>query len=723
MNLNHNPSHHRQNSEPLTASNTLDWALHYASHGYRVIPIKPNQKRPPISAWQDAATTNTGTITNWYTGIYQDHGIGIVTGHNDHGWRFIVIDIDGQIGKQSLDLLQQKHQPLPATTQAHTGGGGYHLIYRLADHHPMPSNGAGRYLGQNIDIRGHNAQILVAPTRHPNGNLYQWTPDHGIGETEPATAPDWLIELLNPPQEQHTAETTRIYDNDDQRAGTRFNRDTNWDDLLLADGWQPHHQDTDGTQYWTRPAKAIRDGVSATVNHAGNDLLQVFTTAIANLPAGSYDRFGYWVATRHRGDFTAAARELATKDRLQQEDDLRAWLHQIANTTDTTPLQIDQQHDHTPALDSWLINWGDFWTDNNNTTEWLVEPILAKTRGHALYAGAKSGKSLMLLEVAAALATGKPVLNRPASDPIHVLYVDYEMSAQDIRDRLEAFGYGQHDKLDHLHYALLPSIGGLDTPEGAKTIIDAVHHHNIELVVIDTTARAVEGAENDADTLRAFYRWTGLALKSKKCTYIRADHAGKDTSKGQRGTSAKNDDVDVVWRFTKRSQDNILIEATHRRMSWIPERVEIELRDTDQGLRHFVLQDQNSRAAQQLAQMLITLGVDHTMSLQGVRRVLKQHNEKAAQDTLRSAMRIIKTNAQTAAATLTNETSLTTSRYENETNDETRLDQRLAASRPETTRVSVSVSPRLDQASHETTTTLSKERLVRQTNPDDLGLF
>jgi hypothetical protein len=717
----------------MTTNPTLEWAIHYAENGYRVIPIKPNQKRPPVAAWQDVATTNTGTITQWFTGIYQDHGIGIVTGENDQGWRFIVLDIDNKdsdTGSRTLAELQQQNSPLPDTVTAITGGGGMHLLYRLADHHPMPSNGAGRYLGESIDIRGHNAQILVAPTTHPNGNRYEWADGHAIGEIAVAEAPDWLLALLNPqeqpatPLEPRESNGSPTEDTGDTRAGTLFNRATRWDDLLLADGWQPHHLDHGNTQHWTRPAKAVRDGVSATVNHNDNDKLTVFTTAINNLPAGTYDRFGYWVATRYQGNFTQAARDLSKQNNQDRDTDIRAWLQVIQNQdTDQSVLEIPADQDHTPALTSWFIEWQSFWAADQTDTEWLVEPILAKTRGHALYAGAKSGKSLMLLEIAAALATGKAVLNSPAREPMHVLYVDYEMSAQDIKDRLEAFGYTQADDLTHLHYVLLPSIGGLDTPEGAKTIIDAVHHYGIQLVVIDTTARAVEGAENDADTLRAFYRWTGLALKSKKCTYIRADHAGKDTSKGQRGTSAKNDDVDVVWRFTKRGADNILLEATHRRMSWIPERVEIELRDTPDGLRHTTIQDKPSMAAMQMAHQLRVLGMGTDTTLTAARKTLKERNIKCAQDTLRAALRMMKNDAVAAMVENAQDNALhPTSRT---FGDETRLAERLAPSDTETTPRLGNVSPRLDTASHETQTTLYKERLASdQPNPDiDLGLF
>ena len=46
-----------------------------------------------------------------------------------------------------------------------------------------------------------------------------------------------------------------------------------------------------------------------------------------------------------------------------------------------------------------------FWDGADDAEDWLVEPILARGRGHLLYAPAKAGKSLLALYVAACAAT------------------------------------------------------------------------------------------------------------------------------------------------------------------------------------------------------------------------------------------------------------------------------------------------------------------------------
>lgn len=223
-----------------------------------------------------------------------------------------------------------------------------------------------------------------------------------------------------------------------------------------------------------------------------------------------------------------------------------------------------------------FVDWPDFWADDNETSEWLYEPILARGRGHALYAGHKTGKSLAMLYIAAKLATGH--------DPVVAVYIDYEMTEEDLRERLEDMGYGPDSDLSRLRYALLPSIPPLDTADGAAVVLRTVDQtardfpdHHI-LVVVDTMGRAVAGDENLADTVRAFYRETGIHLKKRGCTWVRLDHAGKDPDKGQRGSSAKGDDVDVVWSIEK-NDGGVTFKRDVARMRWVPEKVAYRLNE------------------------------------------------------------------------------------------------------------------------------------------------
>jgi RecA-family ATPase len=221
-----------------------------------------------------------------------------------------------------------------------------------------------------------------------------------------------------------------------------------------------------------------------------------------------------------------------------------------------------------------LIDWPTFWATEGPQADFLCEPFLARGRGHAMYATAKLGKSLILLEAAAALATGASCWLHESTEPTDVVYLDLEMTAEDVKERLSDFGYDETSDLSRLHYYLLPHLPPLDTEAGGLALEAIVKLRSPTLVVIDTMSRVVHGDENEASTYQGFYRHTGLRLKRLGVTYIRLDHAGKDMTKGQRGSSAKADDVDVVWQAS-RNGTGFRFKATHRRMGWVPETVDV----------------------------------------------------------------------------------------------------------------------------------------------------
>lgn len=218
-----------------------------------------------------------------------------------------------------------------------------------------------------------------------------------------------------------------------------------------------------------------------------------------------------------------------------------------------------------------LVDWVEAYGCGDDPARWLAEPLLPAGGAVAIFAKGGTGKSLLALWLAAGLATGRGPAG--SAEPIRVLYLDYEMTLDTVVERLEDMGYAEPELLDHLHYASLPSLAPLDTAAGGLAVVDMARHLGVALVVVDTFGRAVNGEEDKADTVRAWYRWTGQLLKTAGIAFLRIDHAGKDVARGQRGTSAKNDDVDIVWEMTAREHGEFLLRATKRRVSWVDERV------------------------------------------------------------------------------------------------------------------------------------------------------
>jgi hypothetical protein len=225
--------------------------------------------------------------------------------------------------------------------------------------------------------------------------------------------------------------------------------------------------------------------------------------------------------------------------------------------------------------DGVFIDWSTFWAQDDEEQEWAWENVLAKGRGHAIYAMHKGGKSLLTLYMVAEMAT---------TGGMSCLYLDYEMTGSDVRARLRDMGYGPETDLSHLYYALLPTMPALDTEEGGIALAKLVDEIAAKdpgrhvVTVIDTISRAVWGEENSADTWRLFYVHTGLRLKQRGVTWLRLDHGGKDAGKGQRGSSGKGDDVDVVWKLTP-TENGIKLHRELSRMNWVPETVALLKKD------------------------------------------------------------------------------------------------------------------------------------------------
>ncbi len=286
-----------------------------------------------------------------------------------------------------------------------------------------------------------------------------------------------------------------------------------------------------------------------------------------------------------------------------------------------------EQHDNSPFID-----WTSFWEREHSDAEWTYDDVLARGRGHALWAKHKTGKSLLLLWIAS------QIVQRPDHA---VLYLDYEMTESDLYDRLEDMGCGSGTDFSRFKYALLPSLPPLDTAEGGKALIEllgAAQEQAPEChftVAIDTISRAVRGEENDADTYRAFYTHTGMLLKRLGVTWVRLDHAGHE-DKHQRGSSGKGDDVDVIWHLTP-TANGLELKRDAARMSWVPERV--VFKRSNNPLHYIRMVQDWPEGTQETALHLDRLKADPKITVRAARRLLQDHGVGVSQAVTAAAVR------------------------------------------------------------------------------------
>lgn len=222
------------------------------------------------------------------------------------------------------------------------------------------------------------------------------------------------------------------------------------------------------------------------------------------------------------------------------------------------------------------IDWHELF-GRVNEMEWLVEDVWPAQRQIHIHAARKTGKSLLSLWIACCLACGRDPFTSAARRPVRVAYLDYEMTQDDLRERVEEMGFGPDDLHENLLYALHPPLPMLDTHEGGMALMERLSAEQAQAVVMDTFSRIVGGDENSNDTYRAFFRHTGMPLKAAGIAMLRLDHEGH-TEGRSRGASAKADDVDVVWQL-KRQDDGFTLDRKQSRLSVVPERVSIRQND------------------------------------------------------------------------------------------------------------------------------------------------
>ena len=130
----------------------------------------------------------------------------------------------------------------------------------------------------------------------------------------------------------------------------------------------------------------------------------------------------------------------------------------------------DLVRERLPALD-WCALW-----DSETTEDWIVPPLLSARRLVALYSPPKVGKSLLMLELAAGIATGREVLGVTPDRPRNVLYVDFENDPRaDVIPRLKAMGHAPDD-LGRLAYLSFPNLAALDSLAGGAELLAVGAH-------------------------------------------------------------------------------------------------------------------------------------------------------------------------------------------------------------------------------------------------------
>ena len=213
--------------------------------------------------------------------------------------------------------------------------------------------------------------------------------------------------------------------------------------------------------------------------------------------------------------------------------------------------------------------------------EWLLKGRIPKKGLVALYAPPKSGKSVVACELAVAASLGEPFWGVPFGQRMTVLYIAAERSA-DIGDRLKATLQRRGVPYPDTLHVYSREAGPLQVDNAAHLLglVQVAQHLKPDLIIFDTFARMTLGIEENSsgDMGEAVEKFNAvIRAAGPQAAGIIVHHAGKDKSKGLRGSTALLGAVDAVWAVSREgSKYSLELEAMNAGALPMPEHFTIE---------------------------------------------------------------------------------------------------------------------------------------------------
>ena len=201
----------------------------------------------------------------------------------------------------------------------------------------------------------------------------------------------------------------------------------------------------------------------------------------------------------------------------------------------------------TPERAFIIIDAAEFMATELPEPDMILAPILQSQNIIMIYAPRGLGKTHLALAIALAIASGSKVLRWEALKARGVLFIDGEMPAHLLQERIElAVTAGDYDPTAPLRI-LTPDL----QPNSAPNILDPEDQaricavlEDIEVVILDNLSTLCRGGrENNADDWQEVQDFL-LRLRQMHKTVVLIHHSGK--SGQQRGTSRREDVLDTV---------------------------------------------------------------------------------------------------------------------------------------------------------------------------------
>jgi archaellum biogenesis ATPase FlaH len=196
--------------------------------------------------------------------------------------------------------------------------------------------------------------------------------------------------------------------------------------------------------------------------------------------------------------------------------------------------------------------------------EWIIKNVLPHGELGMVFGASGSGKSFLLIDMAAAIARGTPWRDKTVRKG-RVCYIVAE-GAAGFRKRIDAYCLHNEIAVNELDMYVIADAPNLNQKDHVKALTEGIKSAgHFVLVILDTLAAVTAGAdENSAqdmgiilDRARSIGRDTGAMT-------LLVHHAGKQADRGARGSTALKGRVDVEIEVLRSDNDRAAVVSKLR---------------------------------------------------------------------------------------------------------------------------------------------------------------
>jgi hypothetical protein len=310
--------------------NLIDFANELQSEGLNPLPLKDN-KAPMLEAGHNFLYEPIDNIEKRFANAQK---IGIACGLVS---QFYCIDFDAH-NEENISEIYNDFITVPFITHLikqgilscyTTAGGGYHVYFRSKD--KINGQVFAKYSTGStmVELRGHGQYAACYPSAgytHTSGNDY-------IKLEYYEDDIDNLFDFIKSYNQHHSVSLPHKNTTDKKWAETwklttpdgKYNLECEEEakDLLRGIGWQFCKTRADGSEYWTRPNKDIKDGFSATFGHQ-KSMFYIFSEDGSSIhpfkAKQSYSPFNIYTLIKHDNNWKEAKEALNVRYNMTNDD-------------------------------------------------------------------------------------------------------------------------------------------------------------------------------------------------------------------------------------------------------------------------------------------------------------------------------------------------------------------------------------------------------------------